>query len=447
MSKPRKATLIRTTFVTNRAAEFFTESELRMQIGYEKPLWPLVIVKELVDNSLDACESIEAEPKIEITLEPDSISVADNGPGLRESTIRAALNYDQRVSDKKHYVSPTRGQLGNALKCIFPACFVATGKTSAVEIMACGLHHRIEASIDRVAREPRILHRIEKARSVKNGTCVTVHWRDVACFNTDDAHSEFYRGTVERVLRDLIRDFAAVNPQATFTVAVRGRKWTFRASDPNWRKWRTCDPTSAHWYRPEDLRDLIAAHLGEEKRAGTEKRLTVRDFVSDFDGLTGTQYRKRVLHEAGLSDAALADLVTDDAIDMVRVERLLEAMRRNSKPVKPERLGVIGKEHMLGALVAYGAKADSVEYAKDPRISDVDGLPYVVEAAFGVTREGDTRRLIFGLNNSVVFKVPAHHLHGILSSCWVERDDPVVILVNQSGPRFAFTGHGKGSVA
>jgi len=81
MSKPRKATLIRTTFVTNRAAEFFTESELRMQIGYEKPLWPLVIVKELVDNSLDACESIEAEPKIEITLEPDSISVAITGQG------------------------------------------------------------------------------------------------------------------------------------------------------------------------------------------------------------------------------------------------------------------------------------------------------------------------------------------------------------------------------
>ncbi|MBD3343290.1 MAG: hypothetical protein GF353_29610, partial [Candidatus Lokiarchaeota archaeon] len=49
--------LNRTTFETSREMEFFTEKELRMQIGFSKEKWPVALVKELVDNSLDACES------------------------------------------------------------------------------------------------------------------------------------------------------------------------------------------------------------------------------------------------------------------------------------------------------------------------------------------------------------------------------------------------------
>ena len=48
--------LKRTTFEVSREMEFFTEKELQMQIGYGKAWWPVAILKELVDNALDACE-------------------------------------------------------------------------------------------------------------------------------------------------------------------------------------------------------------------------------------------------------------------------------------------------------------------------------------------------------------------------------------------------------
>lgn len=49
-------TLQRATFTTNRIMEFFSEKELQMQIGYARDAWPVALVKELIDNALDACE-------------------------------------------------------------------------------------------------------------------------------------------------------------------------------------------------------------------------------------------------------------------------------------------------------------------------------------------------------------------------------------------------------
>lgn len=435
-------TLTRTAFVTDQAQEFSTESELTMQIGYGKPLWPLVLVKELVDNALDACEATDIAPAITVTLEENVITVSDNGPGLKKSIIRNSLDYNKRVSDKKNYVAPTRGQLGNALKCVWAAAFVATGGKSVIEVAACGLHHRVEVDIDRLAEKPRIDHSITSQPSVKTGTYVKVHWPNVASLRTGGQNAGFYRSTVRDALPELVRDFATLNPHAIFLLTVCGENSTFKAKDRTWRKWRTADPTSAHWYRPEDLRDLIAAYLR------SQKKLTVRDFVGEFDGLTGTQYRKRVLEESRLSDAYVADLVVHGDVDMVLVGRLLKAMQKNSRMVKPQRLGMIGKDHLQTALLALGVDNEGFEYAKAGDM-DENGLPFMVEIAFGVSDglRQFGRQLIVGLNNSPILRIPSGPLHEALQNCHVQEYDPVVLLIHQVSPRFAFTGHGKGSVA
>ncbi len=59
-------TFERATFTTNRAMEFFTEKELQMRIGYSKHLWSVVLLKELIDNALDACENAGIQPAIEV---------------------------------------------------------------------------------------------------------------------------------------------------------------------------------------------------------------------------------------------------------------------------------------------------------------------------------------------------------------------------------------------
>ena len=79
-------------FTTDRALEYFSESELTRQMGYAPPWWPLVLVKELIDNGLDACEATDRAPEITVILERHAVTVTDNGPGLKSSIIKKALN-------------------------------------------------------------------------------------------------------------------------------------------------------------------------------------------------------------------------------------------------------------------------------------------------------------------------------------------------------------------
>src|SRR5262245_12966486 len=82
--------LLRTTFLTSREMDFFSEKELVTQTGHSVEEWPAVIVKELADNALDACEDAEIQPAITIIADATGISVADNGPGLPEATLKGA---------------------------------------------------------------------------------------------------------------------------------------------------------------------------------------------------------------------------------------------------------------------------------------------------------------------------------------------------------------------
>ena len=85
--------------------DFFSEKELVTQTGHAVEEWPLVIVKELVDNGLDACEEAEIAPVIEVTADASGITVEDNGPGLPETTLKAAMNFRIRASNREAYVA------------------------------------------------------------------------------------------------------------------------------------------------------------------------------------------------------------------------------------------------------------------------------------------------------------------------------------------------------
>jgi signal transduction histidine kinase len=78
----------RVAFTTSRLAEYCSEKELVAQTGHEAHAWLRVIIKELVDNSIDACEEAEVAPVIKVAIttgkrgKPTRIVVADNGPGI-----------------------------------------------------------------------------------------------------------------------------------------------------------------------------------------------------------------------------------------------------------------------------------------------------------------------------------------------------------------------------
>src|SRR5713101_1030416 len=60
--------LVRETFSAPRSLDFYSEDGLRAETGHGPEAWPLVILKELVDNALDACEEAGIAPEIAVTV-------------------------------------------------------------------------------------------------------------------------------------------------------------------------------------------------------------------------------------------------------------------------------------------------------------------------------------------------------------------------------------------
>jgi len=428
------ATLKRATFETSRLMEFFSERELTMQIGHDRDWWPAALLKELLDNALDACETAGVAPEIKVMVTDDSVTVTDNGPGIPTETIARSLDYLVRVSDKQHYVAPTRGQQGNALKTVYAAPYVVDGDRGHVEIISGETHHDIIVTLDRLTDRPQLVHEVsENGAVVKSGTSVKLDYPEIAGY-LEGPECELF-GSM------LVAGFAAFNPHATFSFQIgdKDERW-FPSTVSGWRKWKPTDPTSPHWYTPESLRDLIAAYLTSD---GTKSR-TVREFVSEFAGLSGSAKQKAVTTIAGMTGASLSDLCADGDVDLHCVTALLAAMQRESRALNPAALGVLTKEHFTAHMVeCRHVVADSVRYKKVE--GTAGGLPFVLEVAFGI-RDTDIaqRDVAVGLNFSATLKQPLLSLERLLGQQRIDAHDPVVVLVHLACPVMQFTDRGKG---
>jgi hypothetical protein len=151
-SKPKaEPKLTRVAFKVSRLMEFCTRRELQNQTGHSAYDWALVVLKELMDNALDACEEVEVAPEISIDVKDGSITIRDNAGGIDPATIESILDYTIRVSSREAYCSPTRGAQGNALKSILAMAFVpdaiSSGAISTRLILGCA--SKISTASDR----------------------------------------------------------------------------------------------------------------------------------------------------------------------------------------------------------------------------------------------------------------------------------------------------------
>jgi DNA topoisomerase VI subunit B len=431
--------LARTTFKTSRLLEFCTEKELIIQTGQPVVTWPLVVLKELVDNALDAAEEAGIAPRIVVVVTDDSITVSDNGPGMPINTVKALLDFSVRVSSREAYVSPTRGAQGNALKTIIAMPFVLDGTVGRVEIAARGTNHTITFKVDSVRQVPVIDHQRADS-SVKNGTRITVHWPLSAGSTLAEAGDRFLQ---------IAEDYVWLNPHLDLAVEWNGAPQHFPASTATFGKWMPSDPTCPHWYDQQRIERLIAAYVSHDRG----RPRTVREFVSEFRGLSATAKQAAVLDKIGLARAPLASLVADGEFDQRTIPKLLAAMKAATKPVKPKLLGLIGKDHLAQRMAAAGVELKSFDYSRTFDTAE-DGLPCVVEFAFGWCPEHEKRRLITGVNWSPAISNPfrqlgdyGESLDTIFSRQRVGSDEPVIMVLHVTCPRVEYTDRGKSAIA
>ena len=432
--------LQRVVFKTDRLGEFVGRRELTAQIGHPPDEWPLVLLKEALDNSLDACEDVRAAPDIAIDVSTSSgtVTITDKGPGIAPDTVRDILDYTSRTSSREAYVSPTRGAQGNALKTILamPPSLNSGVGTSIIESRE--VRHEITFRVDQLQQRPVIDHQ-QTPSLLSKGTRLRV---DLACSLND----------VEEQFLQIADDFAWVNPHLRLRVVWDGVERICREpSDPDWRKWGGGDQTSAHWYDQPRFTRYLAAHVAHDE--DRRRVRTVREFISEIRGFVASAKQKQVLDQTGLTRAPLSSLFgPDGSPDNDRIADLLHALKTLSKPVKPLDLGLIGKEHLRACFDAVGLEAETFKYRKDAGEDD-DGLPFVVETAFGWCPALEQRHIVVGVNWSVALGNPfrsfghtSEGLEAALADKRAGRNEPIVFVLHFACPRAQYTDRGKSAI-
>lgn len=143
-------------------AEFFEKN--RHLLGFDNPSKALLtVVKEAVDNSLDACEEADKLPEINVEIEElkdnkYKVSVEDNGPGIIKKQIPKIFG-KLLYGSKFHKLRQARGQQGIGISAAVLYSQLTTGKPAIIysKTKKRGKIHLFKIKIDIVENEPEIV--------------------------------------------------------------------------------------------------------------------------------------------------------------------------------------------------------------------------------------------------------------------------------------------------
>jgi DNA topoisomerase-6 subunit B len=184
-------------------SEFFEKN--RHLLGYDNPTRALLtVVKELVDNSLDAAEEARILPRIWVEIKPNGpdrykVTVKDNGPGMTDKQIPLALGkllygskfFRLRQSRGTQGIGASGAILYSQLTTGKPTTIIASignGKTSYYELMIDVKKNEPEIVSHQVINDGRIWHgmKIEmeiEGRYVESRKSVPEYIKQVAIAN------------------------------------------------------------------------------------------------------------------------------------------------------------------------------------------------------------------------------------------------------------------------
>ena len=176
-----------------------------------------------------------------------------------------------------------------------------------------------------------------------------------------------------------------------------------------------------------------------------------------------------MLAEVGCSHQSLAQFFGVEQVNRGGIAKLLTAMKRHSKPVKPKHLGIIGAKHLEQRFLAAGGNAETFKYQQRKGATD-DGIPYVIEFAFGLHQSGLTpgstlpaaavmrgapvpRKFITGANWSVGISNPFRNfgttgegLESTLTKVRANAREPVICALHLACAHIQYADRGKSSI-
>jgi len=276
-------------------SEFFEKN--RHLLGYDnKQKALLIIVKEGVDNALDACEEAHILPDIyvkieELEKEKYKVVIRDNGPGILEKHIPRVFGV-LLYGGKFHRLRQSRGAQGLGISCAVLYSQLTTGEPVEVRSsIGDGKTHVYKLKIDVKKNEPIILDRTVLEGKKWHGVQIT--------FICEGLYREHKQSVLE-----YLRETAISNPYANITFESPSGKVEFRRGIEKLPK------------LPKEIKPhLYGVEIGVMTRmlSDTSARSIAGFLVSDFTRV-GKKSAEEICNKAGIDPRTSPKRLTDQQI-------------------------------------------------------------------------------------------------------------------------------------
>lgn len=411
-----------------KEVDLFTEDGLTKQTGTDISEWDIYLIKELMDNALDACESAGVEPKIKVTIRGNGVTIRDNGPGITRETVDKIVDLNVYAGNKYYFARPSRGKQGNALLTILPMPYVLSdGKLTECAII-CSSTKQYKISVEHDDVEQDYNFRVDESdiQDAVQGTEIKVNipYTDPLQYAIGDRWQRFFN--------NLMNGFSVFNPHCEITTDYFGKVSTYKRKG-DIKKMKS-ESESIHWYSYGAFRDLVYAYI----RAGNGNT-TVKQFCME---------RFKGINNSTKNEALLKSMCSKRLEDLREQEEDVTNLYINLKTIchtvlSPSVLGEIGEDQLRAFFPnCHGAKHKKIQ--DNLRLED-EGyvIPFVLEGL--ATQETNSySRLYAGLNNSPLYDDSS--LSNLLrddDDLQVDDEDGIKIALHLICPNVRFTDYSK----
>jgi len=383
-------------FSFNREFDFVRLDGLSRVTGRPPHEWDIYVIKELIDNALDADEILWAKntadfPKIHIKVE--YIDLADsrrqlivqvgNRAVFPAELVNNVLDPGWYTSRKAFLKNLTRGSLGNALKTLLGIPYVLRQRTAGdfmpelkpLSIQCGNKEYKPRFVIDSASQEIKLVVETTQIGEI-SGTLIRV--------GIDHYGQEIPRRLEH--LQQLAEQYHWCNPHAEFqwVIEIDGIVWkTSYLNNPKWNnKYQGIAPP--HWYTPTSFQDLLNALY--RKQFGDKKNNSLA--VADILVAIG----KDKIKDQRLLESILADEFKKNSLNLQDIEadsdKLYDIVCANSDKFDSANLGLIGEHHLHICLSEKVDVEDSMLYMCVQDNGRDLNVPFVLEICAAKFKKG-----------------------------------------------------------
>ncbi len=410
--------------------------------GFSNPSRAIYVgVREILENSLDACESAQIPPDIYVRLTELSSSggengtavyllrIQDNGTGVPSDEIPAC--FAQVFYGSKYTLKQNRGTFGMGGKMTILYGQITTHKPVVVTSSTGDEIHEYEMMMDIQKNQPQVLRHTTLANERGwRGTIVELQ----------------IEGDYPRIMSRMIeylRQTAMVNPYADLTfVDPKNRLYRFERGTTQMPPVPLRVKPHPHGIDVETLRRMLLV---------TKAREMKHFMIEQFQGV-GPKTAEKYLEFAQVKpETKPASLQSDDIVKLVRAAKEFQEFYRPDasclSPIGPDLLETgIRKELNL-------TEADFIKTVQRPPAT-YSGYPFIVEAAVvagptirkignGITlyRFANRIPLLFDESSCVTYKVISKDINWKTYN--VQQETPLIVAIHLCSTKIPYKSVGK----